>query len=132
VIVDTSTVIAILLGEPAQAELLAAFRLQARSSISAASQLEISIVLQRKRTGITDETIDRFLSSLNIDIVPVTVEQARLARLAYRQFGKGSGHPAQLNFGVCFAYALARERDQPLLFTGKDFTHTDLVPAISA
>lgn len=84
-------------------------------------------MLRRKRTGISDEVVDRLLSSLNVEIVPVTAEQARIARAAYREFGKGSGHPAQLNFGDCSSYALARSRNEPLLFTGQDFAHTDTI-----
>ena len=62
-------------------------------------------------------------------IEPVTEAQARIAREAYRDFGRGSGHPARLNFGDCFAYALAKAMNEPLLFKGDDFTHTDLTPA---
>ena len=65
-----------------------------------------------------------------ITIEQVTEIQAKIAREAYRDFGKGSGHPAQLNFGDCFAYALARDRGEPLLFKGNDFSHTDITPAI--
>ncbi len=65
----------------------------------------------------------------DITIEPVTVEQAHLARAAYRDFGKGSGHPARLNFGDCFSYALAKATAEPLLFKGSDFPHTDVTPA---
>jgi ribonuclease VapC len=70
------------------------------------------------------EAYDELIASLEITIEPVTEAQARLARQAYKDFGKGSGHKAQLNFGDCFAYALAREKRQPLLFTGTDFAET--------
>jgi ribonuclease VapC len=63
-------------------------------------------------------------------VAPVTEQQARIARAAYRDFGKGSGHPARLNFGDCFAYALAKDTGEPLLFKGRDFAHTDIVPAL--
>ena len=109
-----------------------ALQLREPASISVATILEISIVLQRKRTGISEEIIDRFLSSLNVDIVPVTVEQVHIARSAYQQFGKGSGSPARLNFGDCFSYALAHSRNEPLLVTGNDFRHTDLRPVLPA
>jgi ribonuclease VapC len=72
-----------------------------------------------------DELIERF----NIVIEPVTVAQAKIAREAYRDYGKGSGHPANLNFGDCFTYALAREKREPVLWKGDDFTHTELRPA---
>lgn len=69
-------------------------------------------------------------AAAEIQIEPVTEAQARIAREAYRDFGKGSGHPAGLNFGDCFAYALAKEAGEPLLFKGKDFIHTDLAPVL--
>ena len=74
--------------------------------------------------------MDELLESSATLIEPVTEAQARIARQAYRDFGKGSGHPAQLNFGDCFAYALAKTFGEPLLFKGGDFGHTDLTPAI--
>ena len=72
-----------------------------------------------------DELIERF----KIVIEPVTATQAKIARQAYRDFGKGSGHRAGLNFGDCFTYALAREKREPVLWKGDDFGHTDLRPA---
>ena len=73
--------------------------------------------------------LDAFLQEAEVEIEPVTIEQARLAREAYRDYGKGSGHPARLNFGDCFAYALARDTGEPLLFKGDDFRRTDVTPA---
>ncbi len=73
---------------------------------------------------------ERFFPAGNIAIVPVTLEQAMLARQAHRQFGKGRGHPARLNYGDCFAYALAKETGEPLLFKGGDFALTDIRPAL--
>ena len=73
--------------------------------------------------------VDDLLSEARIVIEPVSEAQARIARDAYRDFGRGSGHPARLNFGDCFAYALAREKSEPLLFKGDDFSHTDIAPA---
>lgn len=70
------------------------------------------------------------MSRYKISIEPVTEAQARIARQAYRRFGKGNGHPARLNFGDCFAYALARDRNEPLLFVGNDFIHTDIRSAL--
>jgi ribonuclease VapC len=69
---------------------------------------------------------DELISALEISIEPVTTDQAAIAREAYRRFGKGTGHPARLNFGDCFAYALAKDLDEPLLFVGQDFVHTDV------
>ena len=74
--------------------------------------------------------VSDFLESAAITIEPVTERQARIAREAYRDYGKGSGHPAGLNFGDCFAYALARDRNEPLLFKGDDFATTDVRPAV--
>lgn len=71
--------------------------------------------------------MDDFIAVAGIVIEPVTEAQARIARAAYRDFGKGSGHPAQLTFGDCFSYALAREKGEPLLYKGADFGHTGLL-----
>jgi ribonuclease VapC len=73
--------------------------------------------------------LDDVIDEIGIVIEPVTVEQAKIARQAYRDYGKGSGHPANLNFGDCFSYALAREKREPMLWKGDDFGHTDLRPA---
>jgi ribonuclease VapC len=70
--------------------------------------------------------LDDLIERSGIVIEPVTAEQAKIARLAYRDFGKGSGHPAALNFGDCFSYALARDKREPLLWKGDDFGHTDI------
>lgn len=74
--------------------------------------------------------MDELLSQLDITIAPVTAHQTLIAREAYRDFGRGSGHPAQLNFGDCFSYALARDSGEELLFKGHDFIHTDIRPAL--
>ena len=74
--------------------------------------------------------LDEIIGQLDITIEPVTAHQARIARDAYRRFGKGRGHPARLNFGDCFAYALAKAFDEPLLFVGQDFVHTDIRPVL--
>ena len=94
--------------------------------MSAASYLECGIVVDRKGDATASEELDAVLARMQIEVMPVSTSQARIARRAYREFGKGSGHPAQLNFGDCFAYALAIETDEPLLFTGADFVHTDV------
>ena len=82
------------------------------------------------RDPVASRRFDDLIQEAQIIIEPVTEVQARIAREAYRDFGKGSGHPAKLNFGDCFAYALARATGQPLLFRGDDFIHTDVVPAL--
>jgi ribonuclease VapC len=97
--------------------------------MSAASYLETSIVIDAHRDAALSARIDDLILDAEIVIEPVTLEQARLARQAYRDYGKGSGHRANLNFGDCFSYALAREKREPILFKGDDFVHTDLRPA---
>jgi ribonuclease VapC len=130
VIVDTSALVGILYLEPV-AQACADAILQAQvSRLSAASLLEAAIVIDSNRDPILSRRLDEELDALGLVIEPVTPEQARIAREAYRDFGKGSGHPAQLNFGDCFAYALAKATGEPLLFVGNDFNHTDIHPAI--
>jgi ribonuclease VapC len=85
------------------------------------------VVIDASCDPIATRKFDDFIREANISIEPVTEVQARIARAAYRDFGKGSGHPARLNFGDCFAYALAKESGEPLLFKGGDFAHTDIV-----
>ena len=98
--------------------------------MSAANFLETAIVADGGRRAIPGRRLDELIIELEIVIEPVTEEQANVARQAYRDYGRGSGHPAQLNFGDCFAYALARVTGEPLLFKGSDFRHTDIPPAI--
>lgn len=128
-IVDTSALLAILRDEP-EAEMFALALAAVRAPrISAANYLETAIVIDASRDPIASRHVDDLVTKAGLVIEPVTAEQATIARAAYRDFGKGSAHPAQLNFGDCFAYALAKIADEPLLFKGKDFSQTDLVPA---
>jgi ribonuclease VapC len=83
-------------------------------------------VIDSARDPVASRRVDELLDAGRISVEPVTATQARIAREAYRDFGKGSGHPAGLNFGDCFAYALARETDEALLFKGNDFSKTDI------
>jgi len=127
VIVDTSALIAILRGEPDAAYFVDAIVAEeGRTLLSAGSYLETAIVVDGGRSPVASRRLDEFLAEAGIKIVEVTVSQARIARAAYRDFGKGSGHPAQLNFGDCFAYALATERGERLLAKGNDFVRTDV------
>ena len=128
-IIDSSALVAILAREPERAEFEALVARDASPRISAATYLEAGIVVDSPRNPILTRELDRFLSAADIAIEPVTAEQAIIARSAYRDFGRGSGHPARLNFGDCFAYALARALDDELLFKGNDFSHTDVRPA---
>jgi len=98
-------------------------------SMSAASYLETSIVVDGLRNPAQSARLDELIEELGMVIEPVTAEQVKIARQAYRDFGKGSGHPAGLNFGDCFSYALARDKREPMLWKGDDFGHTDLRPA---
>lgn len=129
-ILDTSAIIAILRNEPEAAACAQAIAAAPERRISAATFLEAAVVIDGSRDPIVSRRFDDLLRAAQIAIEPVTEAQARVAREAYRDYGKGSGHPAQLNFGDCFAYALARVFAEPLLFKGTDFTHTDIEPAL--
>lgn len=125
-IIDTSAIVAILTAEPDAVVFLQVIRDSMPRRISAASYLEVGVVIDRSPDPVVRAGIDDLLGRLDIAIEPVTASQARIARQAYRDFGKGSGHAAGLNFGDCFAYALARELNEPLLFKGDDFGRTDI------
>ena len=125
-IVDTSALVAIHDGESDAAELFEKLRHQPDLKISAGTLLETAIVLDGRQPGRTSRRLDRLVRDLRIVVVPTDAEQVRVARAAYRDFGRGSGHPAKLNFGDCFAYALASATGEPLLFKGDDFAHTDV------
>ncbi len=99
--------------------------------LSAGNYLETTIVLSRVKDDVYSAEFDELIALAEIVIEPGTVEQARIAREAHRRYGRGSRHRAHLNFDDCFAYALARVYDEPLLFVGNDFIHTDLQPALS-
>jgi ribonuclease VapC len=129
-IVDTSAVIAILFQEPDAQRFSDAIEKTRDCRMSAASYLEAAIVLDSSRNPVVSRWYDNLIEDGDIKIEPVTLTQAKIAREAYRDYGKGSGHPAQLNFGDCFAYALARDKGEPLLFKGNDFLKTDLTPAL--
>ncbi len=125
-IVDASALVAILNFEPDGRDYEAALETSPVNRISAATYLEVSIVIDRARDPLVSRRLDEILAAGAFVIEPVTETQARIAREAYRDFGKGSGHAAGLNFGDCFAYALARDLNEPLLFKGDDFRHTDI------
>jgi ribonuclease VapC len=129
-IVDTSALIAIIKGEP-EAEFFAkAMEAADVLRISAGTYLEASIITDGYRNPKLSARFDEIIAFANVVIEPVTTEQAKIARQAYRDYGKGSGHAASLNFGDCFSYALAREKREPMLWKGDDFGHTDLRPAV--
>jgi ribonuclease VapC len=129
-IVDSSALIAILRDEP-EAQAFSETIENAKSvHISAGTLFEASMVADKFRDPKVSARFDEIVELSRITIEPVTAEHARIARQAYRDYGKGSGHPANLNFGDCFSYALAREKREPILYKGDDFVHTDLRPAI--
>ena len=130
-IVDTSALIAILRDERDAISYAKAIANAAITRISAGNYVETAAVIDASRDPIASRRFDDLLREARIMIEPVTEVQARIAREAYRDFGRGTGHPARLNFGDCFAYALAKAINEPLLFKGDDFTHTDVTPALT-
>ena len=125
-IVDTSALIAILRAEPEARAFAIAIADADHRRISAANYLEAAMVIDGSHDPIASRRFDDLLREAAIAIEPVTAEQAKVAREAYRDFGRGSGHAARLNFGDCFAYALAKTTGEPLLFKGDDFLHVGL------
>ena len=125
-IVDTSAVIAILRDEPDAAAFARAIEAAGERRISAANFLEAAVVIDGSRDPVASRRLDDLIREAQLLIEPVTEAQARIARDAYRDFGRGSGHPARLNFGDCFAYALAKISGMPLLAKGNDFARTDI------
>jgi ribonuclease VapC len=130
VIIDTSALIAILRAEHDASDMALAIERARVRKISAANYLETAVVIDASRDPIASRRFDGLVDIAELRVEPVTHDQARIARDAYRDFGKGSGHKASLNFGDCFAYALAKATGEPLLFKGNDFGHTDITPAL--
>ncbi|HZE18256.1 MAG TPA: type II toxin-antitoxin system VapC family toxin [Mycobacterium sp.] len=129
-IVDTSAIIAILKEEDDAAVYARAIATADARRLSAANYLECGIVLDSQRDPIISRGLDELLQEAEFVVEPVTERQARLARQAYADFGKGSGHPAGLNFGDCLSYALALDLREPLLWNGNDFGHTGIQSAL--
>lgn len=127
-IVDTSVIIAMLRDEPDAGTIAEILGRPGTLRMSAVSYVEASVVVDSNRNPILSRRLDDLLHEVQIAVEPVTLNQARIAREAYRDFGKGR-HRAGLNFGDCFAYALAKEKGERLLFKGKYFSHTDIEPA---
>lgn len=130
-IIDSSALAAILLAEPGAAAIAEALSASAHNRISAASRLEVSIVVDARRSPVLSARLDELIALHRIQVEAVTERQATIARQAYRDYGRGSGHPAALNFGDCFSYALAKDLDEALLYQGNDFAHTDLRSALT-
>lgn len=129
-IVDTSAIIAILQEEDGAAVYAQTIATADVRRLSAASYLECGIVLDSQHDPIISRGLDELLQEAEFVIEPVTERQARLARQAYADFGKGNGHPASLNFGDCLSYALALDMREPLLWKGNDFGHTGVQSAL--
>jgi ribonuclease VapC len=125
VIIDTSVIIAILRDEPDAAAIGEILGRSQDCRMSAVSYVEAAVVVDHNRNPVLSRRLDDLLRDVEIAVEPVTLNQARIAREAYRDFGKGR-HRAGLNFGDCFAYALAKEKGETLLFKGDDFCHTDI------
>lgn len=129
-IVDTSAVIAIVFGEAQTPRLLERLAVAPLRRISAANLLETYMVVDRSPVPDSVSELQLFLGRARLRIEPVTHAQVELARIAFRDYGRGSRHAARLNFGDCFSYSLAKLYGEPLLFVGEDFTATDIEPAL--
>ena len=130
-IIDASALIAILRDEPEARTFAKAIASTNIRRVSAVNYVEAAAVIDASRNPVASRRLDDLFREAQLIIETVTEAQARIAREAYRDFGKGSGHPAGLNFGDCFAYALAKATGEPILFKGDDFSRTDLSPALS-
>jgi ribonuclease VapC len=126
-VIDTSALVAILWKESERVRFLEAIQATDLRRMSAATFVETSIVVEKKRGAEGVRELDAFLTAAAIDVVAVDARQAQVARRAYTVYGKGR-HRAGLNYGDCFSYALATTLGEPLLFKGDDFVHTDVEP----
>ncbi|MFE9578319.1 type II toxin-antitoxin system VapC family toxin [Nocardia sp. NPDC006044] len=129
-IVDASALLAIIKKEPERASFIDALDAAESRSMSVVNHFEVAIKVDRDPDPIIARRLAELIDDGDIELAPVSLEQAVIARAAYRDFGKGSGHKAQLNLGDCFAYALATVTKKPLLYKGNDFVHTDIRSAV--
>ena len=127
-IVDSSALLAILFREPEAARFEHLIATTPRCRLSVANALEAAIVVEGRGGAAAGSELDAFLETAGVELAPVTAEHFGAARRAWQRFGKGN-HPAALNFGDCFAYALAEAAGEPLLFKGNDFARTDIPSA---
>jgi ribonuclease VapC len=130
IVVDTSAVIALLEDEADAALYTSALVAADGLTMSAANVLECSLVIESRYGEVGRERLDGFLTQVEVEVAAFDAEQVMLARAAFRRFGRGR-HPAQLNFGDCFAYALAKQRGASLLYKGNDFSQTDVASALA-
>jgi ribonuclease VapC len=129
-VIDTSALLAILQDEPERGSFNSAIEAADSRRMSAATWVEISIVIETRYGAEGLAGLDLFVDRAGIELVPVDLDQARAARRAYSRFGKGR-HPAGLNYGDCFSYALASVLGEPLLYKGEDFQKTDAVSSLA-
>lgn len=129
-IVDSSVILAILLAESDAQIYTIAIAKTYITRMSAVSYIEVAAKLDNVKDPIASRDLDNLIRGAQIIVEDVTAEQTQIAREAYRDFGRGSGHPAKLNLGDCFSYALAKAYDEPLLFKGNDFSKTDIQSAL--
>lgn len=127
-IVDTSSIVAILRMEAGFETIIDVLETHAGKAMSAAGYVELCAVMGRSAER--RRVIDEVLESFSVELAPFDASQARAAATAYQRYGRGSGHPAKLNMGDVYSYALALTRNEPLLFVGDDFVHTDIAPAL--
>lgn len=125
-VIDTSALLAILQDESERRAFNEAIEAADSRSLAVASFVEISIVIEARHGAEGIRHLDRFLDRAKVTVVPMDLEQGRLARQAFSRFGKGR-HEAGLNFGDCFSYALAQVLGEPLLFKGEDFSRSDVI-----
>ena len=130
-VLDTSALLVILLDEPDSPAFRQAIEVDPVRLLSAASLLEASLVVEARFGEAGGRELDLLLHRAEMEIVPVDRDQAEIGREAFRRFGKGR-HPAGLNFGDCFSYALSKLSGEPLLYRGNDFSRTDVTPALPA
>jgi len=124
-VIDTSALLAILQNEPERRRFNEAIEAAETRFMSTASFLEVSMIVESRYGADGVRDLDLLLAKAKVPVVPVDEDQAHLARRSFQKYGKGR-HPAGLNYGDCFSYALARSLEQPLLFKGNDFSQTDV------
>lgn len=127
-VIDTSAILAWLKDEPARDRIVAGLEAHPVRRMSSVSLREAQIVVRGREHPTLLSKLDRFLEEINVIVVPFDERQARVAADAFQRYGKGQGHPAQLNMGDCAVYALAKTTNEPLLFVGNDFSQTDIEP----
>lgn len=131
IVIDSSAIVAILLGEPERATFISALDRSSDCRCSMVTFVESFMVSTNRRTGFSFEQYTAFMNGFGIKPAPIDEAQGLWASQAFTRFGKGR-HPAKLNLGDCFSYALSKSLNAPLLFKGDDFSQTDIVPAIAA